>query len=72
MLFFFAAALDEILALLGHFLGLLFAHGAAEHIGAAERVTGEDLRGLHDLLLVDHDAVGLRGSVRAAGDRTRS
>jgi len=36
-----------------------FAHGAAEHVGAAEGVAGDDLGGLHDLLLVDHDAVGL-------------
>ena len=30
----FGAALDEALALLGHFLDFLFAHGAAQHVGA--------------------------------------
>jgi hypothetical protein len=29
------AALNETAALLGHFLGLLLAHGAAQHVGAA-------------------------------------
>ena len=55
---FLRRALDEDRALLGHFLGLLFAHRAAQHVGAAQRVAGENLRGLHDLLLIDHDAVG--------------
>ncbi len=58
MLFFFAAPSTKMAPLLGHFLGLLLAHGAAQHVGAAERVAGQHLRGLHDLLLVDHDAVG--------------
>ena len=49
----------EFLAVLGHFLGLLLAHRAAQQVGAAERVAAQDLRGLHHLLLVDHDAVGL-------------
>ena len=48
----------EDLALLRHLLGLLLAHRAAEQVGAAERVAGADLRGLHHLLLVDHDPVG--------------
>ena len=49
----------EDLAVLGHFLGLLLAHRAAQHVGAAQRVAADDLRHLHHLLLVDHDAVGL-------------
>ena len=45
-------------ALLFH-LGLdLLAHGAAQQVGPAERIAGQDLRDLHHLFLVDHDAVG--------------
>jgi hypothetical protein len=44
---------------LGHLLGLLFTHRAAQHVRAAQRVAADDLRHLHHLLLVDHDAVGL-------------
>ncbi len=51
-------ALDELLALRVH-LGLdLLAHRAAQQIGAAQRIAGQHLGDLHDLLLVDHDAVG--------------
>ena len=46
-------------AVLGHFLGLLLAHGPAQHVGAAQRIAAQNLRGLHHLLLVDHDAVSL-------------
>ena len=52
------AALDEAAALLGHFLGLLLAHGAAQHVGAAEGVAGHHLGDLHHLFLVQDDAVG--------------
>ena len=52
-------ALDEDAAVLGHLLGLLLAHRAAQQIGAAQRVASDGLRDAHDLLLVDHDAVGL-------------
>ena len=51
--------LHEFRALLRHALGVFLAHGAAEHVGTAERVAGDDLRGLHDLLLINHHAVGL-------------
>src|SRR5262249_54318420 len=51
-------ALDEDALLLRHLLGLLFAHRAAEEVGAAERIAGERLRDLHDLLLVNDDAIG--------------
>lgn len=50
---------DEFAAFLGHFLGVLLAHGAAEEVGAAEGVSGEELGGVLDLLLIDHDAVGV-------------
>ena len=52
-------ALAEDLAVLGHFGRHLLAHRAAQQVGAAQRVAADDLRHLHDLLLVDHDAVGL-------------
>lgn len=39
-------------------LGLLLAHDAAEDVGLAERVAGDDLGGLLHLLLVDDQAVG--------------
>ena len=54
-----AAPSRKICAVLGHFLGLLLAHRAAQQVGAAERVAADDLRHLHHLLLIDHDAVGL-------------
>ena len=59
----FAAPSHELLALLRHLLLVLLAHRAAQQIGAAERVAGEHLRGLHDLLLIDEDAVGFRRHV---------
>ena len=52
-------AVDKDSSLLGHLLGLLLTHGAAHDVGIAEAVSGEDLRRLHDLFLVDDDAVGL-------------
>ena len=45
--------------MLGHLLGLFLAHRAAQEICGAKRVAADDLRHLHHLLLVDHDAVGL-------------
>ena len=56
---FLRRAVAEDLAMLGHLLGLLLAHRTAQQVGAAERIAAQDLRGLHDLFLVDHDAVGL-------------
>ena len=52
-------ALEETAALRGHLLHLLLAHGAAQNIGIAQRVTGDAVRDLHHLFLVDHHAVGL-------------
>ena len=49
----------ENVTVLGHLLGLFLAHGPAQHVGATERVAAQYLCGLHHLLLVDHDAVGL-------------
>ena len=53
------ATLHENFALFGHFLRLLFAHGAPQQIRAAERVARQHLRRLHDLFLVNQNAVGL-------------
>ena len=55
------AAFDEADALFGHFLGVLFTHGAAEEVGLAEGVTGEKVGGLLDLFLIDENAVGFGG-----------
>ncbi len=52
-------ALAEDGAVGGHLLGLLLAHRPPQQVGAAERVAAQHLRGLHHLLLVDHDPVGL-------------
>ena len=49
---------EEHRTLLGHLLRLLLAHRAAQQIGTAERIAGEDLGDLHDLLLVEDDAIG--------------
>ena len=56
-------AVAKDLAVLGHLVRVFFAHGASQHVGAAQRVAAQNLRGLHHLLLVDHDAVGLRQHV---------
>ena len=57
---FFDRAAHELAALLGHLLGLLLAHRAAQQVGAAERVAGQHLRDLHHLFLVEDHAVGRR------------
>ncbi len=64
-------AFGEDAAVLRHLLGLFLAHGAAQQVGAAERVAADDLRHLHHLLLIDHDAVGFlqhRGHARVGID----
>ena len=53
------AALDEDGALLGHFLGFLLAHRAAQQIRAAQRIARQQLCGLHHLFLINQNAVGL-------------
>ena len=52
-------ALDEVLALGLHLRADLLAHGPAQQVGGAERIAGQLLGDLHDLLLVDHDPEGL-------------
>ena len=51
-------AADEALALRVHLRLDLLAHGAAQHVGLAERIAGQHLRDLHHLFLVDDDAEG--------------
>ncbi|MNK26768.1 hypothetical protein D3C87_451090 [compost metagenome] len=55
---FFLGALLEQLAVLGHFFGLFLAHGAAQQVGAAQRIAPDDLGDQHHLFLVDDDPVG--------------
>ena len=50
---------DEYFALLRHFLRFFLTHGATQEVGAAERVPGQYLGNLHDLLLVENHAIGL-------------
>ncbi|MNB77967.1 hypothetical protein D3C75_246620 [compost metagenome] len=45
-------------ALLGHLFRLFLTHCTAQHIRAAKGVTGEFLGDLHDLFLVQDDAIG--------------
>ena len=59
----FLAAGHKALPLLGHFLELLFAHGAPQQIRTTERVTSQQLRGLHYLLLINENAVGFFGNL---------
>ena len=51
-------AAGEALALLVHLLHFLFAHGAAEEVGFAQRVSGDEICYLHHLFLIDDYAVG--------------
>ena len=53
------AALDEIATFLRHFRRVLLAHRAAQQVGTAERVAGEQLGGVLHLFLIDHHAVGV-------------
>ena len=51
-------AVDEKFPLLAHLLGVFLAHGPAQQVAGAERKAGQHLGDLHDLFLVDDDAVG--------------
>ena len=64
-------ARDEAVALGVHLRLDLLAHGAAQKVGVAERVAGEDLRHLHHLFLVDDDRRRFRAApARAWGADT--
>ena len=45
--------------MLRHLLGFFLTHRATQQVRATERIATDDLRHLHHLLLVNHDAVGL-------------
>ena len=49
---------EEALVLL-HFALLLLAHRPPQQVGLAKGIAGQILGDLHDLLLIDHDPVGL-------------
>ena len=51
-------AVHEILPLLGHHVLFLLGHGPAHQVAAAQRVARQIPHDLHDLLLIDHAAVG--------------
>ena len=51
-------ACDKGIAVLLQDLRLLVSHGAAEHVGLAEGKTAHDRGDLHDLFLIEDDAVG--------------
>ncbi len=52
-------AVDELLLHLGHDVGLLLAHGLAQHVRLGHAEAGHLHGDQHHLLLVDDDAVGL-------------
>ena len=52
------AACEKFLPLCRHFLGLLLAHGPAENVRLPEREAGQPAGDLHDLFLIQDDAVG--------------
>ena len=54
------AAFDEFGPFLGHFLGDLFPHRAAQQVSPAKGIAAHDLRDLHHLFLIDDDALGFR------------
>ena len=49
----------EASALLLHLTANFLAHSAPQKVGFSERVAGQDLRGLHHLLLIDDDPESL-------------
>ena len=53
----FPGALQKLLSHLGHFFGFLLTHGTPEQICLAKGETGQHLRNLHHLLLIQDDAV---------------
>ena len=51
-------AVDEDFLLLRHHVVLFLGHGAAHEVAAAHGIAGQIAHDLHDLLLIDHAAVG--------------
>ena len=56
-------AIQETNLLFVHFLLFLLAHGAAQKVGFTQRIPRQDLGDLHDLFLIDDDAIGFRQHV---------
>ena len=54
----FLVTMDKGVPLPGDVLGLLFAHGPADHVGLAQGVARQLLEDLHHLLLVDDASIG--------------
>ena len=54
-----AATGQEFLLLRRHFLGLFFAHGAAQDVSFAQAEARQTVGDLHHLFLIDDHAVGL-------------
>ncbi|MNG81900.1 hypothetical protein D3C79_405670 [compost metagenome] len=48
----------ETATLLGHFNRVLFTHRTAQHVRAAQRIPGQHLGNLHNLFLIQDNAVG--------------
>ena len=55
---FLLGAVNKVLAFLRHDIFFLFRHRAAHQIAAAVGISGQIAHDLHDLLLIDHAAVG--------------
>ena len=55
---FLGRASKETLALLRHFGSAFLSHRPAEDVGVTQRITGQLVRDLHDLFLIEDDAVG--------------
>ena len=54
----------NMVRMVAHFRRLFLRHGATQQIRLAERKTGESLRHVHHLLLIEHHAVGRPERVR--------
>ena len=65
----FGGTCHESFALDIHFRLDFFAHGPAQQICFTERIASDDLRGLHDLFLIDENPVGFLQNVLQQGMR---
>ena len=55
----FLTTFNKIETFLGHLGRVFFTHGSAEKVSTAERVSGNELRSILNLLLIDHNAVSI-------------
>ena len=55
----FGRTVTENLAMPCHFCRIFFTHGTAQQVGSSQRVSADHLGHLHDLFLINHDAVSL-------------